>query len=162
MDETGGQDYGKDKSCSSRTLKCITYSLHYTSSGLFDVLGKGGMIAWHGDFGHSDILNGTKRGTIIFKYDGESLHTTDAKYFFEHGFEILYGKKVVQLAGPHPDGHDYKYRGSLKPIPKKLLNFLEWSIPDADPAVNTTPAVEDTDSDNESYQKLLSFHRFRW
>ena len=32
MDKTGGRDYGKDKSCSPCALKCIAYSLQYTSS----------------------------------------------------------------------------------------------------------------------------------
>jgi len=32
VDETGRRDYGKDKSRSPCTLKCITYSLHHTSS----------------------------------------------------------------------------------------------------------------------------------
>lgn len=125
-----------------------------TKSGLFEVLGRSGLTAWHGDFERSEIFNGNQRGTVIFQYDGDNLHTTDAKYYFEHGFEILYGKKVVHLAGFHPDGSEYKFSGSLKSIPKKLLNFLEWSLPDKISSCDNKPAIYPTEPISESLQRL--------
>jgi len=125
---------------------------------LFKHLRRGGIVCWHGDFDSSEVRSGHKRGTLVFKYDGDDLKTTGANFFTENGFEILYGKKVVQLAGPHPDGMAYGYKGSLSPIPKALLTYLEWLIPEED-IERVEPIDSDFFGDNTVYRQLTEFQK---
>lgn len=121
---------------------------------LFDHLGQGGIVCWHGDFGPDEVRMGKRRGTVVFRYNGDELKTTHAKYFLENGFEILYGKKVVQLAGLHPKGDAYQYRGSLKRIPNKLLNYLAWTLPDDKEPQSGDVVDQDDDTIDEMLQQF--------
>jgi hypothetical protein len=121
---------------------------------LFKYLNKGGIVCWHGDFDPKEVRQGMRRGTLLFRYTGDELKTTGTSYFFHYGFEILYGKKVVQLAGPHPNGDIYRYRGSLTPLPKALLNYLAWTIPEEEAPAPEAPVDEDATCIDEQLQQF--------
>ena len=99
-------------------------------SGLFDVITKSSahFCAWHGlsQLGKQDeVRTGQKRGTLLFQYSGNEFETSGEVFAKANGFEILYGKKVVQLSGKHTNGDAYSHTGGLvKPLPDKLKKFL--------------------------------------
>lgn len=125
---------------------------------LFELLNKSGMVCWHGGCDAEEVRSGKKRGTVLYSYQGDSLKTTGSQFFNEFGFEILYGNRVVQLAGKHTSGEDYRYKGKPTPIPKDLLNLLEWSIPELD----TERPVDDGNTPylfGDNSAQLLEFQR---
>lgn len=135
----------------------IDYPSEAKKAGLYELLEKHGVVCWHGDHTAENVRNGDCKGTLLFKYDGDALHTTGARCLLSNGFEILYGNKVVQLAGQHPDGDDYQYKGSLKPIPKKLLNYLEWIVPEQPKRSTHTPDPSTTlDKKLEQFLELAN------
>lgn len=115
------------------------------NSGLFDHIGKNPSVAWHGSISHEEVIKGECVGTLLFRYDGDELRTTNAQYFHANGYELLFGKKVVQLAGNHPNGDTYQYRGKPKKIPKKCLSFLAWSLSEEEVQEPSSQADESPD-----------------
>ena len=97
------------------------------TSGLFKFTqkSKGHLCVWHGEGSGKEVASGQKRGTMIFKYAGTDLKTTGANFIQQYGFEILYGEKIVQLRGVHGSGEAYRYQGTLKDLPPRLLEFLK-------------------------------------
>jgi hypothetical protein len=119
---------------------------------LFEHLKSGGVVVWHGTGNETEVRNGKLRGTILFKYKGDALRTTSGPYLKNYGFEILYGKKVAQLAGHHTSREKYHYQGKLTQIPKKLLNFLAWTIPEFESEIN----YDSDDSQSSGKVDILS------
>jgi hypothetical protein len=109
--------------------------------------------SWHGEAKREDILNGKYRGTLLFLEDGDTLRTTGARYYQDNGFELLYGGKVVQLAGPHPDGGSYQLRGKPKALPRRLLDFLRNGLPEDNVSA---PAIEDPADARAALDPLLA------
>lgn len=132
----------------------IDYPKKAKESGLFEHVRKSHSVAWHGNVSHEAILAGESGGTLLFRYNGEDLHSTNANYLQAHGFELLYGRKVVQLAGRHPDGDDYQVRGKPKSLPKKLLDFLIWTLPESQKSEGSEPIGE---NQSESDELLSNF-----
>jgi hypothetical protein len=100
------------------------------ATGIFGVLGKWSAVAWHGGGKAEEVLSGRRRGSILFRYAGDQLATTGAKFLRDFGFEILYGKRVVQLGGYHQTGEPYQWAGKPLPLTKELLDLLTWLTPE--------------------------------
>ena len=90
--------------------------------------GKSPLVSWHGNHTAKDVRDGKCRGTLVYKYNGDVLTKTGAEFLVENGFEILYGKTEVQVAGVHGSGEEYKCNISsiseLPELPKPLEQFL--------------------------------------
>jgi hypothetical protein len=106
-------------------------------TGIFEHMSTAKMVAWHGNGKADDIKSGRKSGTVVFKYDGTNLKTTGAAFRRNYGFEILYGKRLVQLGGFHTSKEPYRWTGKPTALPGPLLDLLNWMIPDdTDPAAS--------------------------
>ncbi|WP_415878409.1 DEAD/DEAH box helicase family protein [Methylomonas sp. TEB] len=125
---------------------------------LFELIGKTGMVCWHGDWEPDDVRMGEVRGTLLFKYSGDQLKTTGGQFLKDNGFEILYGKKVVQLAGLHHTGEKYTFKGKLTAIPQALTEYLAWRIPEQD-TEREEPADGETQNDVFKRRLLMEFQQ---
>lgn len=85
------------------------------------------MTIWHSSNGatRQDVHSGAHRGTILYRCKNRLLTTLKGKKFVKtHGFELLYGKKTVQVFGIHTSGELYKVEGQLTEIPEELEKHL--------------------------------------
>ena len=83
------------------------------------------MIVTHGTAAPAEVLKGKVKGTLLYKAVDLDTCTTDKKFVDQHGFEVIYGGKTVQVLGLHPDGTDYKLSGELKELPAELRTWIE-------------------------------------
>ena len=84
---------------------------------------KNHLTAFHGTTS-ADVFAGASKGTILYRYDGDGLRSTNRHFAEDFGFELLYGRNVAQLRGVHSSGEPYETKGTLKEIPPKLLDYL--------------------------------------
>jgi len=117
-------------------------------SGLFDHTGKSKshLATWHEKGNRKQVVAGEIRGTILYQYQGDELSTTATRFAATFGFEILYGRTVVQALGVHSSGEPYQYKGSIKPLPAKLRKFLVNCQTEVD---FFTPDSDRVDGENE-------------
>ncbi len=83
------------------------------------------MIVTHGEAAPAEVLKGKVKGTLLYKAVDLDTCTTDKKFVDQHGFEVIYGGKTVQVLGLHPDGTEYKLSGELKELPAELRTWIE-------------------------------------
>ena len=79
---------------------------------------------WHGKGSQENIISGKMKGTIIYRCSNPNLKSTSGKFVKKYGFEVLYGKRTVQLFGKHPQNEDYCFEGGLREIDEKFLAYL--------------------------------------
>ncbi len=115
---------------------------------------KGCFVAWHGKVESDEVRNGNYRGTLIFKYRGDDLRTTGGSFLKSNGFELLYGKEVVQLGGPYGKEESYQFEGELTELPAGLRKSLEWLI---DVPGTSSPADDSTVTADQSESLLMQF-----
>jgi hypothetical protein len=132
-----------------------------TASGLFEVLKPKKHFETRRTKGRAyDVQKGLSRGSVLFKYDGDRLKRTGPLFARTNGFEVLYGKDIVQLHGIHPSGDAYSVRGTLQPLPDALLDFLVQKTDECQPNIHEDPSrPEDKDVpaiDHDRAANLLS------
>lgn len=122
---------------------------------------KNHLTAFHGTTS-ADVFAGASRGTILYRYDGNALRSTNHQFAQNFGFELLYGRNVVQLRGVHSSGEPYETKGTLKDIPPKLLDYLTKLTAQGNYFTKTNEEREPVDPstieiDEEVAEKLLTF-----
>lgn len=125
------------------------------ASGLYNNLPKKGVVAHHGKGAASSVISGQKRGTVLFRYQGTDIEETTGFFAKHYGFEVLYGRKIAQLAGKHPNGERYTFSGKLVDLPNALGVWLVFELPDVkdDPAsASSTPRIE---GHSDTLQRLM-------
>jgi hypothetical protein len=147
----------------------IDYPEIAEKDGLYDVLfptktaSKNCLICHHQNNVDS-VQEHEAKGTILFKYsDGDIKTITNPRFSKSHGYEILYGKRIVQMSGIHQNGSRYKVAGKLTNLPEALKEKILHDFNNE--LLSKTPLVideEETESDAVSHKKtewLLSFQK---
>jgi hypothetical protein len=109
------------------------------------------MATWHGNGTASDVLNGRKRGTLIYRCNNDNIFGSDGKFLKKHGFEILYGNKSVQLTGLHDNWETYHYDGVIQNIPPELQKWIIDNLPRKNKRSRKKQKGSALDSDEEHH-----------
>ena len=78
---------------------------------------------WHGEGTNNEVLSGKKRGSIVYRFEGDLSKFSLKSPLKKKGFEILYGVPA-QIAGFHPDGTEYTWDGEIQQISDELLKHI--------------------------------------